>query len=158
MLIDLGKKIQELREDNDLTQLDLCDVIGINFKILSKWEVGEYIPNGEELLTISKFFDVPFEDLMKAYLKEADDQEEQEEEDEEWKDYLSYLVFAYPSGVLIFYILFTIAIANYNVFILIIVLAIIGVLLGLYLKERKANKEKNSEEQRLKIESEEELS
>ena len=40
-----GKIIKELREKEQLTQLELADIIGVSDKTISKWETGKGLPD-----------------------------------------------------------------------------------------------------------------
>lgn len=63
-MIDLSEKLLELREHMGVTQIELGEVLGTSFKIVSKWEQGEYVPNIHELMEIADFYDIPFEEFV----------------------------------------------------------------------------------------------
>ena len=73
-MIDLSEKLIELREKKGVTQLDISEILGTSFKIVSKWEQGEYIPNVQELKELADFYNIPFEDFIE--FEEEDDIEE----------------------------------------------------------------------------------
>ncbi len=61
-----GELICKLRKEMNLTQKELADKINISDKAISRWETGKNFPTIEMLYTISKFFKIPFQDLLTA--------------------------------------------------------------------------------------------
>ncbi len=61
-----GELIYKLRKEMNLTQKELADKINISDKAISRWETGKNFPTIEMLYTISKFFKIPFQDLLTA--------------------------------------------------------------------------------------------
>ena len=43
--IKIGAFIQKTRKARDLTQRDLAERLGISDKTVSKWEIGQVVPN-----------------------------------------------------------------------------------------------------------------
>lgn len=62
----LGTIISKLRKEKGLTQKDLADKLNISDKAVSRWETGSSSPSMEMLSRISKFFNVPLNDLITA--------------------------------------------------------------------------------------------
>lgn len=62
----LGNKINELRRKKGITQRDLANALNISDKAISRWEAGVSVPNLEMIAQISKYFKVPFNDLVMA--------------------------------------------------------------------------------------------
>jgi transcriptional regulator with XRE-family HTH domain len=54
----LGKKIQQLRRDNGLSQEELASKLTISRQAISKWELGESMPDTENVVQLSKLFKV----------------------------------------------------------------------------------------------------
>ena len=50
--IKIGKYIQKLRKDKKITQKQLADKLGITFQAVSKWELGETLPDSSLLLEL----------------------------------------------------------------------------------------------------------
>lgn len=50
--IKIGKYIQKLRKEKELTQKQLADKFGITFQAVSKWESGETLPDCSILLEL----------------------------------------------------------------------------------------------------------
>ena len=53
-----GEKIAKLRKDNNYTQEDLADIMGVSRQSISKWEGDQAFPETEKLIALSKFFHV----------------------------------------------------------------------------------------------------
>ena len=54
-----GEKIAQLRKSNGMTQEDLGSVLNVSSMTVSKWEIGESLPNASTLSKIANFFQVP---------------------------------------------------------------------------------------------------
>jgi len=61
----LGKKIQQLRKDNGLSQEELASKLTISRQAISKWELGESMPDTENIIQLSKLFGVTTDYLLK---------------------------------------------------------------------------------------------
>ena len=59
-----GKIIKELREKEQLTQLELADIIGVSDKAISKWETGKGLPDITLIELLSKALKVSIIELM----------------------------------------------------------------------------------------------
>lgn len=62
--IKIGKFIAQLRKENDLTQQEMGDKIGVTNKTISRWENGNYMPDIEMLQILSKLFNVSINELL----------------------------------------------------------------------------------------------
>lgn len=60
----VGKNIQYLRKKQNMTQLDLANILNYTPKAISKWERGESIPEIETLMLIAKEFNVTVDYLL----------------------------------------------------------------------------------------------
>ncbi|MDR2568865.1 MAG: helix-turn-helix domain-containing protein [Oscillospiraceae bacterium] len=60
----LGKKIQQLRRDNGLSQEELASKLTISRQAISKWELGESMPDTENVVQLSKLFKVTTDYLL----------------------------------------------------------------------------------------------
>ena len=67
----LGKKIQQLRKDSGMSQEELASKLTISRQAISKWELGESMPDTENVVQLSKLFGVSTDYLLKDEL-EAD--------------------------------------------------------------------------------------
>ena len=61
----IGEKIQTLRKQNGYSQEQLAEKITISRQAVSKWELGESIPDIENIVQLSKVFDVSTDYLLK---------------------------------------------------------------------------------------------
>ena len=59
-----GKIIKELREKQQLTQLELANIIGVSDKAISKWETGKGLPDITLIEPLSKALKVSIIELM----------------------------------------------------------------------------------------------
>ena len=61
--MDFGKKIQELRKKNNLSQEDLAEKLGVARQTISKWELGETSPDLKQSHELSKIFNISLDEL-----------------------------------------------------------------------------------------------
>ena len=54
----IGNFIKKIRVDNNLTQRELADKLGVTYQAVSKWENGKNIPDIQTLKQISKEFNI----------------------------------------------------------------------------------------------------
>ena len=59
----IGKRIQELRKENDLSQEDLASLLGVARQTISKWELGETSPDLKQAKKLSEIFKVTLDEL-----------------------------------------------------------------------------------------------
>lgn len=60
----IGKFIQELRKEKNITQRELADTIGISDKTISKWENGISLPDTSMLMSLCKALDISVNELL----------------------------------------------------------------------------------------------
>lgn len=60
----IGKLIKNLRKDNNLTQSDLADKLGVTYQAVSKWESGKNLPDIATLKEISKLFNINIDNII----------------------------------------------------------------------------------------------
>ena len=60
----LGRKIAELRKQNNLSQQDLANKLNVSNKTISKWECGNSVPDIEILNSLTKIFNVSIDKLV----------------------------------------------------------------------------------------------
>lgn len=63
--IDIGKKLKEKREERNLTQKELSEILHVSRQTISSWEVGRTYPDLDVLVAISELYDTPLDDLLK---------------------------------------------------------------------------------------------
>jgi class 3 adenylate cyclase len=71
-LVDLGKRIRNLREKRWLKQRDIANALQISAQAVSKWERGENAPDIAVLLDLSKLLGVSVDQLLGRGEKEDD--------------------------------------------------------------------------------------
>lgn len=62
----LGDKLSRLRRDNNYTQEQLADVLGVSRQAISKWESNITYPETDKLIRISELFDCSLDYLLKG--------------------------------------------------------------------------------------------
>ena len=60
----IGKLIKKIRKDNNLTQAELADKLGVTYQAVSKWENGKNIPDIAILKQISDEFNINIDDIL----------------------------------------------------------------------------------------------
>lgn len=61
-----GTRIYNLRKGKGLSQSELGDLVGVSNKAVSKWETGEAKPAINQLLKLSKVFDMSVDDIIEV--------------------------------------------------------------------------------------------
>lgn len=61
----LSEKIYMLRKKSGLSQEQLAEQLNVSRQAISKWESGRSIPESDKLLTLSQYFNVTLDYLMK---------------------------------------------------------------------------------------------
>lgn len=59
-----GEKLQNLRKENNYTQEELADIIGVSRQSISKWESDIVFPETEKLITLSKLYHCSIDYLL----------------------------------------------------------------------------------------------
>ena len=57
-------RIRDLREDRDLRQSDLAELIGIDQRTISNYETGKSKPDSDALIRLADFFNVSIDYLV----------------------------------------------------------------------------------------------
>ena len=60
----LIEKIRGLREDNDLTQQQLADAIGVSRQTVNAIESGKFVPSTVLALKVARLFEKPVEEMF----------------------------------------------------------------------------------------------
>ena len=63
--MDIGKKLKEEREERNLTQKELSEILHVSRQTISSWEVGRTYPDLDVLVAISELYNTPLDDLLK---------------------------------------------------------------------------------------------
>ena len=67
--MNIGKRIQEIRRQQNITQEQLAKDLAISRQAVSKWESGKAIPDIENLMYISNLYHVSLDELVKGDAK-----------------------------------------------------------------------------------------
>ena len=68
----IGKNLQKLRKQNDLTQEALAELVGVARQTIAKWETGESVPDLEMAGKLASALKVSLDDLTNAPENELD--------------------------------------------------------------------------------------
>jgi transcriptional regulator with XRE-family HTH domain len=69
----LGEKIRQLRKGRGLSQEELAGQLTVSRQALSKWELGESVPDTENVVQLSKIFNVSTDYLLNEDYKSDED-------------------------------------------------------------------------------------
>ena len=62
----IGSKIQEHRQKNGLTQEALAEKLAVSRQSVSKWELGQTLPEVDKILSMSQLFSISTDELLNA--------------------------------------------------------------------------------------------
>ncbi len=62
--MELKEKLVDLRKEKGLSQAELAEAINVSRQAISRWEVGSAIPSADNLMWLSKFYEVSMDELM----------------------------------------------------------------------------------------------
>ena len=68
----LGEKLAGIRKENNLTQEQFAELLGVSRQSVSKWELNSAYPETEKLIRISKAFHCSLDYLLKDEIERAD--------------------------------------------------------------------------------------
>ena len=60
----IAEKIRKLRKDNNMTQEDLAEKLNVSRQTISKWETNIAIPDADNIIAISKLFNITTDELL----------------------------------------------------------------------------------------------
>lgn len=63
-MINIGMKIQENRSKNGFSQEMLADKLGVSRQSVSKWEIGQTLPEVDKIIAMSKLFSITTDELL----------------------------------------------------------------------------------------------
>jgi transcriptional regulator with XRE-family HTH domain len=63
-LMDIAKKIKDLRKEKGWSQADLGKKVGVHQRYVSTWETGQNIPQAETLIRLSQVLEVSVDYLL----------------------------------------------------------------------------------------------
>ena len=69
----LSENLKRIRRDNNLSQEQLAEKLGVSRQAVSKWESGQSYPEMDKVLLICKLFNYNLDELMNENVKEIDE-------------------------------------------------------------------------------------
>ena len=69
--IKIGKFIAQQRKEQNLTQRELGEKLGVSYKAVSKWETGLSVPDSDMLIAISEALEIPVSALLGETITES---------------------------------------------------------------------------------------
>lgn len=69
--MEIGNKILILRKQNNLSQEELAEKVGVSRQTISKWELGETNPDLKQAKLLSKTFNISLDELTDNETKEV---------------------------------------------------------------------------------------
>jgi len=63
-IVEVSRRIQELRTKNGLSQESLAEHLGVTRQSVSKWELGQAMPDVEKILQLSRLFGVSTDSIL----------------------------------------------------------------------------------------------
>ena len=64
IIMEFGKRFKKYRLENNLTQVEVAKMIGIDQTNISSWENDKTRPEYENLIKLSKIYDVTLDELL----------------------------------------------------------------------------------------------
>ncbi len=76
----IGKFIQSLRKEKNLTQQELADIIGVTDRAISKWENGRGLPDYSLLRSLSDALEISINELLNGEIIKKEEKEKRFED------------------------------------------------------------------------------
>lgn len=80
----IGSFLQELRKQENMTQEELGEIVGVTNKTISRWETGNYMPPIDCLETLSSVYQISINEIIGG--KRWSDEEYKEQADQNIKE------------------------------------------------------------------------
>lgn len=71
--MSLSKNLKKIRKENNLSQEQLADKLGVSRQAVSKWESGQAYPEMEKMLVMCKMFNLNIDELLNQDIGEIDE-------------------------------------------------------------------------------------
>lgn len=71
MKSNLAENLKKIRKENNLSQEDLADILGVSRQAISKWESKVSYPEMDKIVLLCKKFDLNIDDLLHRDIKEV---------------------------------------------------------------------------------------
>ena len=76
MKINLAENLKKIRKENNLSQEQLAEKLGVSRQSVSKWEAGQAYPEMDKVLQICKLFNLNMDELFNQDVKEIKETKE----------------------------------------------------------------------------------
>ena len=88
----LSENLKKIRKDNNLSQEQLAEKLGVSRQSVSKWENGEAYPEMDKVLQLCKMFNLNIDELLNQDIKEVNENKQSKiNVDKYVKDFLDYI-------------------------------------------------------------------
>ena len=67
---NLSENLKKIRKDNNLSQEQLAEKLGVSRQAISKWESGAAYPEMEKIIQLCDKFDMNIDDLLHRDIRE----------------------------------------------------------------------------------------
>ena len=74
--MNLADNLKKIRKDNNLSQEQLAEKLGVSRQSVSKWESGLSYPEMDKVLQICKLFNLNINELINEDIKEVNELKE----------------------------------------------------------------------------------
>ena len=105
MNLELVEKLQKLRKDNNLSQEQLAEKIGVSRQAISKWERGEATPDSDNLICLAKIYNISLDELISSKEEKGNTNMNEESKKTELMKIKDYVLVALLSIVTIIYLI-----------------------------------------------------
>lgn len=78
----LGDKLSKLRKENNYTQEQLAEILGVSRQAISKWESDVTYPETNKLIRMSELFDCSLDYLLKDTVETVETEQPAQGDDE----------------------------------------------------------------------------
>ena len=112
--IKVGKFIQQLRKEKNITQEQLAEKLFLNSRSISKWERGENLPDIENIKKLSEIFEVSQEEIMNGERKKTKKEKIKEKLKSFLKKYKLIIIPFILINIILYILLAIFFINNYN--------------------------------------------
>ncbi|MBR4830509.1 MAG: helix-turn-helix domain-containing protein [Bacilli bacterium] len=87
-----SENLKKIRKEQNLSQEELADKLGVSRQAISKWESGQAYPEMDKIITICNMFNVNIDDLLHNDIKEVKGEEESKKKINSFVDgFLKYI-------------------------------------------------------------------
>ena len=73
---NLAENLKKIRKENNLSQEDLADILGVSRQAISKWESKVSYPEMDKIVLLCKKFDLNIDDLLHKDIEEIISEEQ----------------------------------------------------------------------------------